>query len=260
MRSKNMVVLTNQVKAARPGTTIYGIGNDAHKKEVSGHNEDDTAGVRAEDQDSDNIPEHRALDFMIGSNFSKTDANHLVADLVSDPENRKRLLYVIHDHKIWSASRNWAVRDYDGSNPHTDHVHASGEADDDDNEKPWNLPRLTGTAAPKPPSAPKPGQLEVDGELGPKTIAKWQKVMGTPVDGVISEKSSLVRKVQERLHATVDHRLVVDGDGNSLDTNAYRKTIAALQRYLKSPVDGIISTPKSLVIMALQRRLNEGRF
>jgi len=259
MRSKNMQVLTDQVKAAKPGVTIYGIGDAAHKLEVSGHNEDDTAGVRAEDQDADNVAEHRALDFMIGSHFTKTDANHLVADLANDAENRKRLLYVIFDGKIWSRSRDWEVRDYEGSNDHSDHVHASGEADDDENTKLWNLPRLT-SALPSTTPTSTSGALVVDGELGPKTISKWQKVMGTPVDGKISEDSQLVQKVQERLRATVDHRLVVDGDGNSLDVGVFRKTIAALQRYLGSPVDGVITPGDSLVIRALQRRLNENRF
>lgn len=260
MRSKNMVVLTNQIKTARPGTTIYGVGDAAHKLEVSGHNEDDTPGVRAEDQDADNIPEHRAIDVMTGDHFSKTDANHLVADLVNDADNRKRLLYVIFDRKIWKRSRNWEVADYEGSNPHTDHVHASGEADDDDNQKAWNLPRLT-SAQPKPPAPTSTSdKLEVDGQLGPKTISKWQKVMGTPVDGKISEDSRLVERVQDRLRATVDRRLVVDGDGNSFDFNVYRHTIAALQKYLGTPVDGVISTPDSLVVRALQRRLNENRF
>jgi len=124
------------------------------------------------------------------------------------------------------------------------------------------------TPKPAPKPAPKPVQkvkpvtepLKVDGVLGPKTIARWQQIMGTPVDGKISENSALVRAVQRKLKDLVDHRLVVDGDGNSLDTNKFRHTVAALQRYLKSPVDGVISTPKSQVIMALQRRLNTGKF
>jgi hypothetical protein len=263
MRSKNMQVLTDQVKKLRPDMVIYGIGDKKHQQEVSGHNEDDTPNVRAEDQDADNIPEHRALDFMLSDKFSETDANHLVADLVNEPENRARLLYVIHDGKEWSRSNGWEVKPYKGENPHTDHVHASGKATDDDNETPWQLPRLSSA---KPSSSDEDtkssdDKLVVDGVLGPKTIAKWQKVIGSHVvDGKISEDSLLVEKVQDRLRQTVDRHLVVDGDGNSFDTNVYRKTIAALQRYLGTPVDGIISTPKSLVIEALQRRLNQNRF
>jgi peptidoglycan hydrolase-like protein with peptidoglycan-binding domain len=101
---------------------------------------------------------------------------------------------------------------------------------------------------PKPPSLP---HVPVDGDLGPKTISLWQKIMKTPVDGKISDKKSeLVEAVQRRLKATVDHRLSVDGDLGP-------KTIRRLQSYLKAPVDGILG-PNT--VKALQRRLNTGKF
>ena len=127
---------------------------------------------------------------------------------------------------------------------HFDHVHS------------W---QFAGTYQPLP-TPPKPRLLAVDGTLGPETIKRWQKVMGTTQDGVISEKSSLVTAVQRRLKATVDSRLVVDGDGNSLDFGVPRKTVGALQRYLKVPVTNMLSSSGSQTIKALQRRLNEGRF
>lgn len=102
--------------------------------------------------------------------------------------------------------------------------------------------------------------LAVDGNLGPKTIARWQKIMGTPVDGVISEKSTLVYKVQKRLRATVDPNLELDGDGNSLDLGVPRRTVEALQRYLKIRTTRRLSENNSDTVKALQRRLNEGRF
>ena len=64
MRSKNMQVLTDDVKQRHPGVVIYGIGDDAHKKRRSGHNEDDTPGSLPEREDADNKPEHRAIDIM----------------------------------------------------------------------------------------------------------------------------------------------------------------------------------------------------
>lgn len=119
----------------------------------------------------------------------------------------------------------------------------------------------------KPPvakPAPKPTEskrlLAIDGDLGELTIRRWQEVMGTPVDGVISKKSSLVEAVQRRLKATVDHTLVVDGDGSSLDFGVPRKTVEALQRYLRRPITRRLSSENSDTIKALQRRLNEGHF
>lgn len=114
--------------------------------------------------------------------------------------------------------------------------------------------KLRGTQA-----GPSTAQLMVDGELGENTITRWQRVMGTGVDGKISHPSDLVKAVQQRLKDTVDRSIVVDGLGIAQDGKV-TKTVGALQRYLKAPVDGKISTPKSEVIKALQRRLNEGRF
>lgn len=107
-------------------------------------------------------------------------------------------------------------------------------------------------AAPKPPKpTPVPTLLVVDGILGPKTISKWQKVMGTTVDGKIDDHDSeLIRAVQTKLRATVDHRLVVDGDPGP-------KTKGRLQSYLGVPVNQQLDVN---TIKALQRRLNENRF
>lgn len=250
MRSKNMQVLTRNIKEKRPDATIYGIGDEKHKRRVSGHNEDDTPGVRAEDQDSDNVREHRAIDVMINSSFSRNDGNRLVDDLTSDSANRNRLIYINWGSQQWHRRNNWQPVD-NSDDPHPDHVHISGEADDDDNESNWNLSDWDGSSG--------SGELEIDGKLGPKTIAKWQQVMGTKVDGKISDDSQLVRAVQQKLKDTVDHRLVVDGEGIRQDGKRY-KTVGALQRYLGVPVDQIISTPVSRTVKALQRRLNENRF
>jgi D-alanyl-D-alanine carboxypeptidase len=114
--------------------------------------------------------------------------------------------------------------------------------------------KLRGTQA-----APAVAQLVVDGDLGEHTIKRWQQVMHTGVDGVISKPSDLVKAVQRRLKDTVDRTLEVDGYGIAQDSKRTR-TIGALQRYLKVPVDEFISKDRSQTIMALQRRLNENRF
>lgn len=124
--------------------------------------------------------------------------------------------------------------------------------------------RLDTSPAPAPIPTPVPAPpvnvlLIVDGDLGPKTIRRWQEIMGTPADGVIDTPSTLVSAVQARLKGTVDNNLVIDGIGIYQNNRRY-KTVGALQRYLKSPVDEILSTPVSEGVKALQRRLNEGRF
>ena len=254
MRAQGMQVLTDQIKAERPGATVWGVGDDAHKTRVSGHNEDDTAGSRAEDQDADNIPEHRALDIPIMGPVTREDLRNLSEDLVSDNDNRARLLYVNFENTQWSRSRNWQPHD-NSDDPHPGHLHASGEADQDGNTNQWNLPKFAGST----PSG-EPEKLQVDGELGPKTITRWQQIMGTNVDGVIdAERSSLVMAVQRVLKQHVNGNLVIDGQG-IYQNNKYYRTAGALQSYLGVPPDGRISAPTSQTIKALQRKLNTGRF
>ena len=90
-----------------------------------------------------------------------------------------------------------------------------------------------------------PSGLTVDGKLGPKTISALQRYFGTPIDGVISNVSTLVKAIQRKL------------GGLTVDGKLGPKTISALQRYLGTPVDGVISRP-SMMVKELQRRLNKG--
>lgn len=133
-----MQVLTDQIKVKRPGTTIYGIGDEDHQDRTSGHNPDDTSGVKAEDQDTDLKPEHRAIDVMLGATFSSEDADGLVNDLVTDPDNQWRLIYVNWGNYQWSRNSHWQP-EWNGNDPHPTHVHISGEADADENTNLWNL-------------------------------------------------------------------------------------------------------------------------
>lgn len=108
---------------------------------------------------------------------------------------------------------------------------------------------------PKPPTTPsapaKPEILREDGILGPKTIKRWQEETKQAKTGKMT--AAFVRWLQAFLKGTVDHRIQVDGILGP-------KTIAGLQRYLKSPVDGVIDKDRSQVVLQLQRRLNAGRF
>ena len=117
------------------------------------------------------------------------------------------------------------------------------------------------TTAPAAPSVP---QIAVDGIIGAATVRRWQTVMGTTVDGVVSNQlavayrpalvavnhnepygqSQLVRAVQRVVGVTVDGLLGP-------------VTIKAIQRRLGVVVDGVLGRETA---KALQRRLNEGCF
>ena len=119
-----------------PGMTIFWIGDLAHQGEVSGHNPDDTPRVQAEQTDADNDPEVRALDFMLGSKFSAEGARELVEALIRGVAKR-RLYYVIYNRRIYRRATGFVPEPYSGGDPHTNHVHVSGHASDDENGAPW---------------------------------------------------------------------------------------------------------------------------
>lgn len=137
MRAKNIQVLTDEVKDQNPGVVIYGIGDKAHQDETSDHNEDDTPGSKPEQTDADNVPEHRAIDIMIGTGFSKAAATNLKNKLTRRPVNKARLKYVILFDKIYSAKRDFAEAAYTGE--YHNHVHVSGNAADDENGSSWDI-------------------------------------------------------------------------------------------------------------------------
>lgn len=153
MRARNMQRLTEQLEAKYQGVVIYGIGDDAHKRSPSDHNEDDTPGSKAEQQDADDNPEHRAIDVMIGRAFAVADAWALVAALVTIAANQARLKYVIFDGWIWRRNGGWAREVYTQADKHRDHPHVSGLAADDENGADWVLEV-------RAPEVPKQGEGE----------------------------------------------------------------------------------------------------
>ena len=92
------------------------------------------------------------------------------------------------------------------------------------------------------------GKLEVDDSLGPATIRAWQRHEGTPVDGVLSSPSRLVKAVQRKLGTKAD----------GIISKPHSSVVAAMQRKLGTTVDGKISKPYSSLVAEIQRRLNTG--
>jgi hypothetical protein len=127
----------NRLAPNRDTSTDGWIGDYAHSLGVSGHNPDDTSGTRAEREDADSIPEVRAAD--VDKDLRKPGVTMtMVAETIrTTPNLRKRLIYIIWNRRIASASSGWAWRDYSGDNPHTEHLHASGHPDHDTNGSPW---------------------------------------------------------------------------------------------------------------------------
>jgi hypothetical protein len=194
--------------------------------------------------------EHRtglALDLMVRNNAG----GDWIRNYLWTHRKRLRLRHVIWEQHITSTviqpgkRRKMEDRGNATAN-HFDHVHT------------WHF---AGKYQP-PAKSEKLGEpfdkpLEVDGIMGKHTIMSWQRLLDVPMTGVMDEAT--IKAVQTKLKATVDHRLVVDAKGLAQDGKRY-KTVGALQRYLGTPVDQIMSKPVSQVVKALQRRLKTGRF
>jgi len=136
MRAKNMQALTNDFKTKYPGVVVYGIGDDAHKTRISDHNEDDTAGSKSAQSDADTVPEHRAIDVMLGSALTATQMQQEIDKILADPRLRARLKYINFLNWQWSASSGW-VRHDNSDDPHQDHAHFSGNAANDADTSGW---------------------------------------------------------------------------------------------------------------------------
>jgi hypothetical protein len=135
---------------------------------------------------------------------------------------------------------------------------------------PGILAGITGGAVPIPPTpTPEPpaGGLVVDGQWGRATTLALQKLLGTEQDGVISNQWRVDGVNYPGLFAAEWNKTQIGSNliramqgvlGIPQDGLCGRDTISAIQRYLGTQVDGVISTPYSNMVAEMQRRLNTG--
>ena len=112
------------------------------------------------------------------------------------------------------------------------------------------------------------GAIAVDGNVGPATVRRWQQVMGTSVDGIISGQQVPDGRTYAR--PAIDSSVVRYGSGGS-------DLIRAVQRRLGCGTDGLLGPATIRAIQAhyglaqdasfgpataraLQSALNQGRF
>jgi hypothetical protein len=106
-----LVPLIAEVKAEHPGIVVGTIGDAAHQATKSDHDPDEWNFVCAADP-------------MIGKAFTASEAEYLFQRLLALRD--ARIAYVIYNRRIFSRTvRPWKVRPYEGSDPHTGHVHVS---------------------------------------------------------------------------------------------------------------------------------------
>lgn len=122
---KGLAILVEQIKTLYPGITVGTIGDKNHQNTTSDHNPDPDGSVDA-------------ADFMLGTAFTKNNAQALVDSLVQNRD--ERIAYIIWNKRICSSTVSpWTWRPYSGSNPHTDHVHISVNDSHHSNLSRWNI-------------------------------------------------------------------------------------------------------------------------
>lgn len=136
--SKNAEALKDSVQAKYPGTqVIYTVGDLAHQGGTSDHNPDDDPRYNTDQKDADSKQEVRGVDIMVNKTFSAAQAAALVKLLLANCRNRT--YYIIYDRKMYHSKRNFVPERYTGKDPHTNHIHVSTLAKEDENSSPWNL-------------------------------------------------------------------------------------------------------------------------
>lgn len=113
------------------------IGDLEHATGTSGHNPDDTAGVKAERTDADTKPEVRAADVTSVLRHPTVKMYDVVQRILATPADRNRLIYIICDGWTWRAANGWKREVYEGANKHFKHGHFSGNPSSDENGAPW---------------------------------------------------------------------------------------------------------------------------
>ncbi len=135
--SKSLQAFVDSVKRWHPGATVWTKGDKAHERSPSDHNNDDTSGVRSEQQDSDNIAEIRAGDVPLLGGVTMAKLDELRRKITDRPANRARSKYVILRQTIWRANGGWVPEVYRGE--YHGHLHNSIWASDDNNATPWDF-------------------------------------------------------------------------------------------------------------------------
>lgn len=214
-----LVNLRNQINEWAPDrdhTSDGTIGDATHQAETSGHNPDDTSGVKAEwNGDPDSTPEVRAID--IDTNFRNGFSAQELVDHIVALRPSSVLRYVIYNRRIWEAGNGWTSRTYTGASPHTEHIHFSGsytQASDNNTTYDYRLDELDMTPAqldtilnairqPYTNTSTKPGLSET--EVGHDTLS--QQVPDGTVDGAPQTAYYVAFENVAKLLTSIDGKL-----------------------------------------------------
>lgn len=167
------------------------IGDSAHTSS-SDHTPDEDSDV-LRDHDADSKNEVHALDIDSSGPWPESGwFNRTILALVArekadyeSPTVIGRLQYVIHNRRIASRSWGWTWRDYDGSDPHTNHAHFSARylTAAESSTRPW-------------------GVYEEDdvtpAEIAAIAKAVWEYDLTNPYSNVVQDAGTILRYAPSR--------------------------------------------------------------
>lgn len=252
--------------SSRQASSNYGIGSDG--RIACYVQEEDRAWTTGNQIDHDSITIEVADDVIGGSWHSSAAAMQSLVKLCADICRRHgfRLNYTggksgnLLMHKWYQAT------DCPGAYLESQFPWIAQETNKLIDDPNYSVPSPVGGITITTPTAP--GSISVDGSCGPDTVKKWQAVMGTTVDGIVSGQlvpdcvtywrpnlytgcvtyggygSQLIRAVQARLGLTQDGLL-----GPA--------TIKAIQKHYGLTQDASFGPA---TVRALQTALNKGTF
>jgi hypothetical protein len=118
----------NTIAPARDKRSDGAVADGAHREKGTSDHIPDEEAAALRGRDSDTINEVHAIDVDDDLQTPGLSMEDVVQFLLRRCRSgaERRLLYIIYNRRIWSASNGWRQQAYTGDNAHTEHAHFSG--------------------------------------------------------------------------------------------------------------------------------------
>jgi hypothetical protein len=195
----------NLIAPTRDKASDGWIGDTAHQREVSDHNDDEVGSVPI--HDADRKHEVHAIDVDDTLRESDLTMEKIVQFVLGRCRSgaETRLRYMIYNRRIWEASNGWKQRAYTGASAHTEHAHFSASYDSakEASTASWHLEDIPVALTP----ADKTWLTTAIKDAVPTTTqvaqAVWTKFRTTAEGLSDTEKNELVNRVNEHVDTVV---------------------------------------------------------
>lgn len=266
------VEVCGQVFHERAAASNYGIGSDG--RIACYVQEEDRAWTTGNQIDHDSITIEVADDVIGGSWHSSAAAMQSLVKLCADICRRHgfKLNYTGGTNGNLLMHKWYQATDCPGAYLESQFGWIAQETNKLVDDPNYSVPAPVGGITITTPSVP--GVLSIDGSCGPATVKKWQSVMGTTADGIVS--GQLVPDCKTYWRPNLCDGCVTYGGYGSQLIRAVQRKLASEGRY-SGAIDGLLgpATIRGIqahygltqdasfgpaTVRALQSTLNQGRF